>query len=312
MQLQMQMQLPLHYSYTSTPTSTTLLQQQLPRHYTTTTTTVTTTTTTPTTIATTTTTTIRTITISTTLQLHYNYNYNHNYNYNITTSTTSTTLQIQLQLQLYCTSLHRIASCSCGWGDHCNHSKNHNHLSVHQWIRSAIHASQQLTSPIVSYLWNFHHRLVRYYWYNMRSLVQEVVDVVAELYAVVPSPSQHAIHGYTIVQGDSCFILGSSLVLDMQCNGSTAVHPFQQLRAITCHNDRQQVAASSWPLVCPCWRSQSSSPLSSNGQQPRHVRWSTRCPFETPYDWCSLIYWFTLATMCNHRSSGCEIAFGNI
>ena len=40
-----------------------------------------------------------------------------------------------------------------------------NHLSVHQWIRSAIHASQQLTSPIVSYLWNFRHRLVRYYWY---------------------------------------------------------------------------------------------------------------------------------------------------
>ena len=43
--------------------------------------------------------------------------------------------------------------------------KYSNHLSVHQWIRSAIHASQQLTSPIVSYLWNFRHRLVRYYWY---------------------------------------------------------------------------------------------------------------------------------------------------
>ena len=39
------------------------------------------------------------------------------------------------------------------------------HLSVHQWIRSAIHASQQLTSPLVSYPWNFRHRLVRYYWY---------------------------------------------------------------------------------------------------------------------------------------------------
>ena len=41
--------------------------------------------------------------------------------------------------------------CSCWWGDHCNHYKNDSHLSVHHWIRSAIHASQQLTSPITSY-----------------------------------------------------------------------------------------------------------------------------------------------------------------
>ena len=58
------------------------------------------------------------------------------------------------------------------WGDHCNHcnhSKKHNsnHLSVHQWIRSAIHASQQFTSPIASYPWNFRHRLARHYWYYM-------------------------------------------------------------------------------------------------------------------------------------------------
>ena len=40
---------------------------------------------------------------------------------------------------------------------------NSNHLSVHRWIRSAIHASQQLTSPITiaSYLWNFRRSLVR-------------------------------------------------------------------------------------------------------------------------------------------------------
>ena len=42
---------------------------------------------------------------------------------------------------------------------------NSDHLSVQQWIRPAIHAWQQLTSPIVSSLWNFRHRLVRYYWY---------------------------------------------------------------------------------------------------------------------------------------------------
>ena len=77
-------------------------------------------------------------------------------------------LQLQLQLQLHCATLHHTTSSTCGWGDHCNHLKkvhNSNHPSVHQWVRSAIHASQQLTSPIVSYLWNFRHRLVRYYWY---------------------------------------------------------------------------------------------------------------------------------------------------
>ena len=119
--------------------------------------------TTPTTIATSTSTTIKTITTSTTFQLqlqlqpqlqHYNFN-----NINPTTTTTATTAP------------HHTTSKSCGWGDHCNHcnhSKKHNsdsnHLSVHEWIRSAIHASQQLTSPIELYPWNFRHRLVRYYW----------------------------------------------------------------------------------------------------------------------------------------------------
>ena len=75
------------------------------------------------------------------LPLHYNYNYN-------------------------CITPHYIQQ--LWWGDpcnHCNHSKKHNsnHLSVHQWIHSAICDSQQPTSPIVSYVWNFRHRLVRYF-----------------------------------------------------------------------------------------------------------------------------------------------------
>ena len=56
-------------------------------------------------------------------------------------------------LRLHCATLHHTTSSRCGWGNHCNHcnhSKKHisNHLSVHQWIRSAIHTSRQLTSPI--------------------------------------------------------------------------------------------------------------------------------------------------------------------
>ena len=94
------------------------------------------------------------------LQLHY---------------TNYTTPQIQLH---YATAtntaaLHHTTSSSCGWGgrpgghcNHCSHSKEHssNHLSVHQWIRSATRDSQQPSSPIGFLFWNFRHRLVRYYW----------------------------------------------------------------------------------------------------------------------------------------------------
>ena len=48
--------------------------------------------------------------------------------------------------------LHHATLSSCGRCDHCihcNHSKKHNsnHLSVHQWVGSAIRDSQQPTSP---------------------------------------------------------------------------------------------------------------------------------------------------------------------
>ena len=80
----------------------------------------------------------------------------------------------QLQLHYATTTttvaVHHTTSSSCGWGDHCNHCNhsskhNSNHLSVNQWIRSAIRDSQQPTSPIGFLFWNFRHRLVRYYWY---------------------------------------------------------------------------------------------------------------------------------------------------
>ena len=102
-------------------------------------------------------------TTSTAFQLHYNYNYN--YDYNITTSTTSTPLQLQLQL-LHYTTLHPGAVSEVTTATIATAPKKHssNHLSVHQRIRSAIHASQQLTSPILSYPWNFRHRLVQHYW----------------------------------------------------------------------------------------------------------------------------------------------------
>ena len=72
--------------------------------------------------------------------------------------TNHTTPQLQLHYIATTAALHHTQSSSCGWGDHCNHrnhAKKHksNHLSVNQWIHSAIR------------FWNFRHRLVRYYWY---------------------------------------------------------------------------------------------------------------------------------------------------
>ena len=104
---------------------------------------------------------------------YYYYNYttqqlqpHNNYNYNYKTAT-ATTIWLQLhytnyitpQLQLhYATTtttvaVHHTTSSSCGWGDHCNHCNhsskhNSNHLSVNQWLRSAIPDSQQPVSPI--------------------------------------------------------------------------------------------------------------------------------------------------------------------
>ena len=71
--------------------------------------------------------------------------------------------------------MHHTTSSSCGCGDHCNHFKKHscNHLSIQQWVRSAIHVSQQVASPIVSYLRNFRHRLARYSW-QQRTIATKV------------------------------------------------------------------------------------------------------------------------------------------
>ena len=80
-----------------------------------------------------------------------------------------TTPQLQLHYIATTAALHHTQCSSCGWGDRCNH-RNHsnkhksNHLSIHRWGRSAIHDSQQPTSPIGFLFWNFRHPLVRYYW----------------------------------------------------------------------------------------------------------------------------------------------------
>ena len=122
---------------TTTTTTTTATTTTTTRTTTTTTTTTTTRTTTTTTTRTTTTTT-STTTRTTTIMMMM-----------MTTTTTRTTTTILQLLQL--TQLLHLLHL----------------LQLLQLLRrSAIHASQQFTSSIVFYLWNFRHRLVRYYWYN--------------------------------------------------------------------------------------------------------------------------------------------------
>ena len=113
------------------------------------------------------------------MTLHYNYTTVHyttlikpHHNYNRTA--TNTTLHwlyctdTALECNHGCTTPHYIQQLWVRWPlQTLQPLQKHNsrHLSVHQWIRSAIHASQQLTSPIVPYPWNFRHRLVRGYWW---------------------------------------------------------------------------------------------------------------------------------------------------
>ena len=117
LQLQLQLQLPLHYTALITLHYTTL-------HYTT---------------------------------LHYN---STTLLYTAQTLVHYTTLQCTTLHHTTLVTPHRGYNCNCAtphyiqqswWGDHCNHcnSKKHNsnHLSVHQWNRSAIRDLQQPTSP---------------------------------------------------------------------------------------------------------------------------------------------------------------------
>ena len=72
--------------------------------------------------------------LATTTPLCYNYNYTYHYN-------------------CHCTAPRYIQQ--SWWGARCNHCNrprkhNSNHLSVHQWIRSAIRESQQPTNPSYS------------------------------------------------------------------------------------------------------------------------------------------------------------------
>ena len=86
------------------------------------------------------------ITITTTtklqlqLQLHDNYNYNYNY------TALKTAGEIERCREKVTESVRER-----GRGGE-REIQSLNHLSIHKWVRSAIHASQQFTSPIVSYL----------------------------------------------------------------------------------------------------------------------------------------------------------------
>ena len=89
-----------------------------------------------------------------------------------------------LQLWLHNTTLHpavvgdvkdQIATATIATSQKKNNS---NHLWVNQWIRSAICASQQPTSPIGVLFWNFRHRLVRYYWSTGICSISKVQHII--------------------------------------------------------------------------------------------------------------------------------------
>ena len=139
-----------------TSTCTTTLYYTAP-HYTTTTTTATTTSTTETgtaTATTTTATTLRTIATTTTI-----------------TTFRYTTLHVAVVVKVTVATIPIM--------------HNSNHLSVHQWIGSGIHASQQHTSPIVAYPSNVRHRLARYFFYCIKIVCVLYIYIYANVYIYI-------------------------------------------------------------------------------------------------------------------------------
>ena len=85
-----------------------------------------------------------------------------------TTTTTTTTIQVPLhyKYKLHHTTPRNIQQLWVRWPLKPLQKAQLQSPFGPSWIRSAIHASQQLTSPIAVYLWNFRHRLVRYYYWQ--------------------------------------------------------------------------------------------------------------------------------------------------
>ena len=67
-------------------------------------------------------------------------------------------------------------------------TRRSNHLSIDQGVRSAIHDSQQPTSPTGFLLWNFRHCLVRYYWY---ATILRVYIYICILYRMILGKSSN-------------------------------------------------------------------------------------------------------------------------
>ena len=135
------------------------------------------------------------------LQLHY---------------TNYITPQLQLHYATTTTTVavHDTTSSSCGWGDHCNHCNhsskhNSNHLSVNQWIRSAIRDSQQRTPPIGFLFWNFRHRLMRYYWDDMILYYHLPAPKKNTLLRVIPTLA------FQVIYSDICFDILPNILSDI-------------------------------------------------------------------------------------------------
>ena len=154
------------------------------------------------------------------LQLHY---------------TNYITPQLQLHYATTTTTVavHHTTSSSCGWGGHCNHRNhsnkdNSNHLSVNQWVRSAIRDSQQPTSPIGFLFWNFRHRLVRYYWYYIENFV-DVPKLVEWIHWNRCLYTEH-MHIVVSISGSVCIIAVTIL-----CRSSAYIYIFEKAWE-TCFN----------------------------------------------------------------------------
>ena len=143
---------------------------------------------------------------TTLITLHYNYNLQLRLHYATTTTSTPTTTTT--------TALRNTTSSSCGevtTATIATHSRKHNsnHLSVHQWVRSAIRDSQRPTAPI---------RLVRYYWYQVILHIHAYSSICNPRVLKITSPSFCFASSFCSESAKTALSNGRDLSMQIRCH----------------------------------------------------------------------------------------------
>ena len=145
--------------------------------------------------------------LTTTTPPHYNYKYAYNYNYN-------------------CTTPHYIQQ--LWWGDHCNHCNPLQKTQLNTQLQPPFGPSvDSLCHPWftttnrsyrVTYSWNFRHRLVRYYWYQVILHIHAYSSICNPRVLKITSPSFCFASSFCSESAKTALSNGRDLSMQIRCH----------------------------------------------------------------------------------------------